>query len=209
VSEDDPRALATISQHIAQHTRSVITYEELAFEYEGDLQLYPDKNPAHALPQHQRFTFSYDPTVDVEETLEALIASYNAQSSGSYKLVEADGVFHILPDTSKDESGTLTQRASILDLPVSVQLSDETGGEVACEVLRQLKESWDVEAVCLTGIKGEVFGELVYDEYALEAPAREHITRIRQDLSKPLSWHITRSFDGRYGVNFFIQQFEP
>lgn len=30
VSEDDPRALATISQHIAQHTRSVITYEELA-----------------------------------------------------------------------------------------------------------------------------------------------------------------------------------
>src|SRR5690606_24095190 len=133
VSEDDPRALATISQHIAQHTRSVITYEELAFEYQGDLQLYPDKNPAHALPQHKRFTFSYDPTVDVEETLEALIASYNAQSSGSYKLVEADGVFHILPDTSKDESGTLTQRASILDLPVSVQLSDETGGEVACE----------------------------------------------------------------------------
>lgn len=141
--------------------------------------------------------------------MEALIASYNAQSSGSYKLVEAEGVFHILPDTSKDASGTLIQRSSILDFPVSVQLSNAMSEEVACEVLRQLQERWDVDASCLTGIKGEVFGEFFYDEYAMEAPVRVHLTRIRQDLSKPLSWHITRSFDGRYGVNFFIQQFEP
>lgn len=209
LSEDDPRALATISQYIAQHTHSLITYEELGYEHRNDLAFYPDENPSHPLPRHLRFTFTYDATDDVRTILQNLIENHDEQASGSYKVIEEQGVFHILPDASKDESGAFMQRASILDLPVSVRLEQATGREVACEVLRQLQERWQVETSCLTGYKGQVFGDLFYDEYEVEElPAREHLTRLRLDSSKRLSWHILRGADGRYGVNFFIQQWD-
>jgi hypothetical protein len=54
-----------------------------------------------------------------------------------------------------------------------------------------------------------VFGELGYAEYVeVDVSARDQLLRVRRDLSQPLSWNITHSA-GRYGVHFFIQQWEP
>jgi hypothetical protein len=147
----DPLSYA--AKALAEQTNSVITFEEMIFEYPADFQEFNDQGFPVRIPRYGAFDFEYSSGTPVPDILEALLEKYSEDYPGHYKILEDEigsSYFHIIPDASKNEVGEYVARESLLDEILTLNMTNVTGSEIVCEVLKQVSEQENVKFfVCL------------------------------------------------------------
>jgi hypothetical protein len=133
-----------------------------------------------------------------------MLDKYETEYPGNYRLIGADGFFHIVPKSSRDVNGEVVERSSILDQKLTLQMSQVSGRDIVCEVLRRISRE-DREVSCLTDFVR--LDSVSFENYFLEdASARDHLVKVITESGIRMSWFAFRSTSGHYGISFYIQQ---
>jgi len=75
---------------------------------------------------------------DKERILNAIVQASSAEGTGYFKVLHEGNYWHIVPTSTRDESGRLQPYVSLLDTKVSLPQKDRSLGEAVHEVLKQI-----------------------------------------------------------------------
>jgi hypothetical protein len=133
-----------------------------------------------------------------------MLDKYETEYPGNYRVIGAEGFFHIVPESSRDMNGAIVKRSSILDQKLTLQMTKASGRDIVCEVIRRISRE-DRNVSCLTDFVR--LDSVSFENYSLEdASARDHLVKVITESGMHMSWFILRSTSGYYGVSFYIQQ---
>ncbi len=208
VAVNDDRPLYHALQQVAEQTKTLITFEEMIFEHSDDLdQATPRRGEVVLIARYGEFDFEYEAGMPVKEVLESMLVKYHSEYPGNYKVLGENDVFHIVPESSKDPSGNFVTRRSLLDSIVTLRLSNATGQDIVCEIVRQVAVDNEVSLGCLTGFGPSPLDAATFEDYtATGAVARDLLVDILNKSGNNLSWVLLRSINTNSSTITFLRQ---
>jgi hypothetical protein len=144
LSVDDGRPLAEAILLLESKFGSVITYEDPAYVYSGDIsdvtesvrrdldKFEPGKAPRVLVPKGGKFDFVVihhaNGTGDEGRTLEKLVSDYGLVARSSrFRIERARDAFHVIPVLVRNAAGRLTPQAPVLDARITFSTKERTG----------------------------------------------------------------------------------
>lgn len=207
VSVDQDRPLTHAIQQLAEQTKTLITFEELIFEYPDDLMDYENQRGEKKLiPKWGAFNFEYESGLPVREVLDAMLEKYQSEYPGNYRVVEGEAAFHVIPDTSRNSSGVYVARSSLLNGEVSLNSSISNAHELACDVVKQATAGSGENVACISDLAK--LSRITLENFSTDhREARDVLVDILKQSGGKRSWLILRSITtGDYAISFIGQQ---
>jgi hypothetical protein len=204
ISVRDSRPVAEAIVSLETRFSQVITYEDVPLVHSDDtldvtesvrrdLHKYdPGKAPKVIIPRGGEISVEFTRNDAVEVVLSSVLNEFERMTpSTSFRIVETNGVIHVIPQSIKGPTGETIPVSSILDAPVQLPAQERTG--------MQLLEAW-ANAVTTSSRKRIIIGAtplkmlLTYkDDQGLNSPnARDALTEILSRVGKEvkLSWQL-------------------
>lgn len=164
------RPLADAIRELERRHGWVVTYEEVPYEYSGDLvdvarsvRKDGDFTKPVLVPKGGRLSFAYSEPLPNGENEEAvlleLLRQYRASGlPGEFRLARTGRVFHVTPWTSRNALGVEVERQSALDARISIPEGDRTVDEMltAIELAIYTETGWPI------AVGGPVLGGVNY-----------------------------------------------
>lgn len=193
-------------QKLSENTKSFITFEEVLFENSEDLvEAPPWRGQTYYIAKFGEFTFEYLADQKTEDVLQALLQKYQNEYPGGYRLLSQENVFHIIPDSSRNLAGEIVQRRSLLDTPVTLELTNVTGRDLVCEVIKQVAEKTGEQIFCVTDFVRLKTHE--FDEYGVNGSvARDVLVDVIEKSGNDASWFLWRDINAKHYIMTFIGQ---
>lgn len=224
----DSTSLATVSAQghrplsqaiktlMARHPGLVVTYEDVQYQYVGDVEdvtdhVRPGTTPPALVPREGSVATDYDilsngSPKDPQEMISRLVEAYNSgDNPGRFKVIRTGDVLHVAPDRIRNLDGVLVSQASLLDYQISLyEQKPSTALYILARMCEELTNvsgrsvSWGVVPLNLFANKEMDFG-------AVNEPARDALVRFMSMFEPTLTWQLLYSPMGeRYALNIQI-----
>jgi len=215
IAVNDPRPLSEAIKKLEKASGQPINYEDAPFAYAGDLV---DKSDSMSHPPGVKVllpkggqlnvAFTTNEVADRAGTarvLQRLVTNFNKSypDGPQFAVVDQNGLFYVVPKSSRAASGVVAPYTSPLDVPLSVTVKDALAGDALRAILAAIQAK--------TGTKIYI-GWSPFDT-GLNVSQRKRVnistqtdtgrtlvTQLMQGLSPSLSWRmLTGAPDPRYG----------
>jgi hypothetical protein len=213
---DDPRPVAAAIQSLLERFPVVITYEAPRFEYSRDIKdvthavrnpLAPPSTQRVLVPRGGILQASYELSVatgqptDMGEALRRILEANNAgPAGGRFRVLEAGGVFHVVPTAIRNAEGAWVPQASVLDTRITISVHDVNGFQLLDAIATEIEDASGVRI----GVAGENFNNTLAryrgDMEAADEVAREVLLRALHAISERFTWRL---FYGA-GVKYYV-----
>ncbi len=216
IDVDDPRPVAAAIQSLLERFPVVITYEDPRFEHSRDIKDVTDavRNPL-ALASTQRVLVprggilraSYELSVatgqptDMGDVLRRILAANDTgPAGGRFRVLEAGGVFHVVPTAVRNAEGAWVTQASVLDTRISISVHGVNGFQLLDAIATEIEDA----SALRIGVAGEKFNNTLAryrgDMEAADELARDVLLRALHAISERFTWRL---FYGP-GVKYYI-----
>jgi len=163
---DDPRPVAKVVETLISQYGAMISYEDPPYSFGDDLEdvttqvrkdldKYPaGQAPKVLIPRGGKMTLNVQPIVqnkDVGSALTLLVQSSRAHG-GHFRVLSADGTFHIVPTEVRGVDGNWNATTSILDGSITLPVAERTEIALMDEFCKQVSASAHVAVVIGGGI---------------------------------------------------------
>lgn len=147
LSVNDSRPVASAIESLEKRFGRVITYEDPPFVHPDDIldvtnsvrrdldQYAPGKAPKVLVPRGGELSFEYGENDSVEVVLSHVLSeSERVSPSTTFRVEEANGLIHVVPQSVKDVNGETLPIRSLLDTTIQIPAEERTG--------MQMLEAW-------------------------------------------------------------------
>lgn len=201
LSVEDARPVAKAVKTLQLRYGWIITYEDPKIAYEGDLvdETAPaakDLGFRAVRSRNGRIDISYpvslqtgkpeDPSAVIQMVLDANVAAGNP---GTFRLVQAGGVFHVVPAQVKNSEGRWTNQTSLLDVPISFPENERSGGGIIAAICSAVGQATQTRVVVGT-VPANMSGQYQGSFGANNEPARDVLLRFMAALKRKLTWYL-------------------
>jgi len=201
IDVEGPRPLADVIRELERRHGWVVTYEEVPYEYAGDLvdvarsvRKYGDLSIPVLVPKGGRLSFAYPEPLpngkNEEAVLQDLLRQYRASGlPGEFGLARSGEIFHVIPRTSRNALGVEEGRHSALDARISIPEGDRTVDEMltAIELAIYTETGW---AIAVGGPVWNLFLQSRLVAGADKESARSVLLRTLHATRRQVSWQL-------------------
>ena len=190
VLADGARPLAAAVLQVEHRCRCVITYEDHKLRSE-DVEDLPGHVPGPETPKvpkgHafmfriRRDLFSQDPGKTEQALRDMLVAFEQTDGAGTFRVLRADGAFHVVPDDK-----------SLLDARVTLNLADRPLAEAIGTVMQQVSSPTG-EAVKFGTVPANLMMKTL-TIHATNERADDVLIRALMSTGRTLSWRLLYDF---------------
>jgi hypothetical protein len=219
LSISDPRPVAKAVEVLSQRHGIVITYEDPAYAFEGDLKdvtAAASRSPLKPgqrvlIPRGGAIQLSYslststgkpdNPAALVRKVLDTWIAS---GGGSQFELIQQGDAFHVVPVMVRGSGGAWVATRSVLDTPITLALRPRSGTEMVDAICSALSAGRVRVAVGMAPESALANAQVA--EGGTNEPARDILSRTLNQLSKE-----TASKFGEGGDQAYVWQllFDP
>lgn len=133
-----PRPLAAAILILESRLKVPITYEDPPYQFAKDVAVSPE---GPLIPKPGNIDLEYVEQTDIGNILRSLVEANTKQDNpGIFEFKAADGFYHVVPVSYRNEAGELVAHKSVLDMPVSISMRNATGIEIMEVICKQLSE---------------------------------------------------------------------
>jgi hypothetical protein len=212
---DDARPVAEAILSLTDNYPVVITYEDARYEYAGDLEDVTDaiRNPLGPpatrrviVPRRHVLQASYDVPIetgrpDIAQALRNILAANDVGTAGGrFRVIDAGGVFHVVPAQVRDGRGVWVEQGSVLDTPISVLVDSVDGHALLEAVVAEINEAAGVRVLLNSQGFMNTFARNKSSVQADGEPARDVLLRSLHSISRGFTWRMFYSPSDKYYV---------
>jgi hypothetical protein len=184
IKVDEGRPLAEAVVAISARTRVPITYEDPPYLYPGDTA----PAPGGVVPRVGPLEFRYAPDSSVLEVLRLAIQEAARRGyPGVFEVRPDAGWYHVVPVKARDRKGELVSVRSILDTPVTVPVGKTTRLNIVRAICAEVSRRAGVRIVPGMMSPNIFLKDQAWHD-ARPRPARDHLTRLLEDIGGSLIW---------------------
>lgn len=199
--------LATVLADLEKRFGWVITYEDPVYEHSSDVeevtnlsQRPPDSTRRRILSPRQG-AFAVDiglPSAGTTpanplECVRRVVEAYNESGNpGRFRVLQTDGMLHVLPLASNGTDGQLIPRRSILETPISVPPGPHNAAAFLNEVVTAVKSRNGVD-IALMSAPANLFARAQVEPDVIDDLALNMLARELHQLDSSLSWRLMYS----------------
>ncbi|MGE5359640.1 MAG: hypothetical protein ACM3NQ_11530 [Bacteroidales bacterium] len=203
VSVDDPRPLARAVQALEERHGWVITYEDPPYvdrqeiaDVTASVRKDRSSQPKVLIPRGGPFAFTYSVSgrgePDELPVLRGLLEAYASTGyAGVFALVQTGTAFHVVPAMSRNSSGVLETRQSMLDAKISLADEDRTVYGMLEAITGAVSLSTGIKLWTGT-VPLNLFGQLHVRGGASNETARTVLLRTLASTGRKFSWRLLR-----------------
>jgi hypothetical protein len=182
-----------------------ITYEDPPYMHSSQMTLYNDKI---VVPKGGNLSFNYNmpaygtgpggglrqtPTelrAAVTDALSNILNSYSASGGvGTFKVVEDNGLFHVIPVDTMSRQGKVQAITPLLDTSISISQGQRTGAELVSEICDTLSGATGQNVVMGT-TPYNLLAQHLTTIAGVHVTARAMLTQLFTEINWPLSWQL-------------------
>jgi hypothetical protein len=202
---DDGRPVAEAIKSLFDRHAVVITYEDPRFEWSGDIKDVTAEIRNPAAPSVTRRTFvprggilqaSYDVSVatgqitDVGDALRRILEANDVgPAGGRFRVLESNGVFHVVPTAVRDARGSWVTQVSILDTPITLHRQGESGFALLYAIIEEVNRGGGFN-LGFGLVPNNALARYQGDVEAANEPARDVLVRVLHAISGRLTWRL-------------------
>jgi hypothetical protein len=195
ITVDDPRPVAAAVEAIQHASGQVITYEDPPIVHTSQTTpMVSGGNGDNALlmPKGGSLRFQLPASgsrADVEQSLEAMVANYNASRGAATFAVSHNDVIHVVPDKAMNDEGRLVPIVPVLDTKVTIDAKPrpamELYGAILGAVSRASGQQVGPGIIPVNGLRTHIV-----DVGANNEPARAVLARMIAATGLKMSWRL-------------------
>jgi hypothetical protein len=205
---DGPRALSQAVLILIQQYGYAVTYEDAPLTYSDDLQDMTTQHHAdlsylkkpgavrEIAPVGETFTVHLpppnsmnDPT-DVAAVLRRMLKEHAASARGGrFRVLQADGVFHIVPTDVRDIHGEWVSHGSLLETKISVPEMRRSGAQMLDVICKAVSAATQSQIV-VGAIPLNAFASVQGVWSAKDEAAREFLWRVLNSGDRKYTWEL-------------------
>ena len=201
ISVNDPRPLSEAILKLEKATGQPITYEDPSYSYAADLVDRSDSLPHKPrvkvlLPRGGQLIFPFMPSEASDrpgtaKVLQRLVTTFNKTypDGAQFDLLDEEGLFHVIPRTSRSASGAAEPHASPLDVPLTVVVKDVNGLEALNAICDAIKATTGTPILMGT-IDMNAFAHTTLSISNDGETGRTLLTQVLQITASSLSWQL-------------------
>jgi hypothetical protein len=198
ISVNDPRPLSEAILKLEKATGQPITYEDPSYVYDGDLVADLDSRarPGAKVPKggSLNFPFVLNEVADragTAKVLHRLVTTFNKSypDGAQFTVVDEDGLFHVIPRSSRSPSGSAEPHASPLDMPLTVVVKDVNGVEGLNAICTAIKATTGT-TILMGAIDMNAFAHTTLSISSDRETGRTLLTQVLQSTASSLSWQL-------------------
>ena len=201
ISVHDPRPLSAAIHELEKATKRPITYEDPSYSFSADVE---DRSGSfrHApgvrvlLPKGGALSFPFIPSeasdrLGTAKVLRQLVTTFNQTypDGAQFFVLDQDGLFHVIPRSSRSASGGVGPHASPLDVPLTVVVKELNGLEALHAICAAIKAR--TRTTILMGmIHLNAFVRTKVSISSDKETGRTLLTQVLQVTAPALSWRL-------------------
>jgi hypothetical protein len=198
-----PRPVAAAVEGLQSRHGIVITYEDPAYQFAGDLADVP-KQDQDARPHGQtarglvpragslevRYTARADGEIEITAVLADILAAHEAaDGAGRFQILVHEGHYHVVPSATRTANGQWVAAISPFDRLIDIADEERTVLETIELVLEQVA-TVSGQQVELMMFSRKTMNTQRIRLTAVQEPAREILERALSPIPYPLSWNL-------------------
>ena len=140
-----------------------------------------------------------------------MLARYSAALSGNlqmFRVIEGDGIIHVVPIQSRSASGQLKATIPLMDLTVSIPPQERTAGALLVEICSVLQQK-SRTSVIMGAVPASLLASRQTKLGSSDESARSLLDRILRELrtpdGPPLSWQLFND----PGLHMYVLNIHP
>jgi len=195
---DDARPLATVIMELERRLKTVITYEDPAWDYAPDWRdvtaaVRRDGNMAKRVftPRGGRFEFVPPaPNGTPESLLKLVLEHYRfSGNDGEFALLQTERAYHIIPTAAKDQLGGMRPYRSLLSRQVTVKAGSRRILEAMSDVVEALNRQ-SGRQIGIATVPVSLLVSRTVEAGATNEDARSVLMRLMAASGRSLSWRL-------------------
>jgi hypothetical protein len=220
ISVNDPRPLSEAILKLEKATGQPITYEDPPYSYAADIADRSDSLPHKPgvkvlLPRGGLLIFPFMPSEvsdrpGTAKVLQRLVTTFNKSypDGAQFALLDQDGLFHVIPRSSRSASGGVGPHASPLDAPLNVVEKDVNGLAALNAICAAIKATTGTP-ILLGAIDLNAFVHTTLSISSDTETGRTLLTQVLQITGPSLSWQLLAGAGPEPGYFLNIHQVQP
>ena len=201
ISVNDPRPLSAAILELEKVIKQPITYEDPSYSYSADV-VDRSNSFRHAsgakvlLPKGGALNFPFMPSEVSDRTgtakvLGRLVTRFNQSypDGAQFMVLDQDGLFHVIPRSSRSASGGVGPHASPLDVPLTLVAKDVTGLEALNAICADIK-AMTRTTILMGAIDLNAFAHTTVSISSDTETGRTLLTQVLQVTAPDLSWQL-------------------
>ena len=201
ISVNDPRPLSAAILELEKVIKQPVTYEDPSYSYSADVE---DRSNGlrHAsgvkvlLPKGGALNFSLMPSEVSDRTgtakvLRRLVTAFNQSypDGAQFMVLDEEGLFHVIPRSSRSASGGVGPHASPLDVPLTLVMKDVSGLEALNAICAAIK-AMTRTTILMGAIDLNAFAHTTVSISSDKETGRTLLTQVLQVTAPGLSWQL-------------------
>jgi hypothetical protein len=200
ITVNDPRPLSEAILKLEKASGQPITYEDPVYSYSADVVDRSDSF-RHApgvkvlLPKGGLLNFAFMPSEvsdrpGTAKVLQRLVTTFNKSypDGAQFTLLDQDGLFHVIPRSSRSASGGVGPHASPLDVPLTVVEKDVNGEVALTAILAAINATTGMQIW-----EGNIMMDFSRAKLSISSDketGRTLLTQFLQTVDPSLSWQL-------------------
>jgi len=201
ISVNDPRPLGAAIHELEKAIKQPITYEDPSYSYSADVADRSDTF-RHApgvrvlLPKGGALSFPFMPSEASDRwgtatLLRRLVTTFNQTypDGAQFSVLDQNGLFHVIPRSSRAASGGVGPHASALDVPLTVVVREVNGLEALHAICAAIKATTRT-TILMGAIDLNAFVSTKVSISSDRETGRTLLTQVLQVTGPALSWRL-------------------
>jgi hypothetical protein len=203
IAVEDARPLRAVLDELERAHCWIVTYEDPPYIFSGDTRdatrevarTFDASRPPILVPDGQRWAFAYEREVprgnpEPRQVLRTLLDAYHSSGNpGVFDVVDLAGALHVVPKASRDSSGVLQPRSSLLGVRIAVTPHDDSVLESVKAVVRAVSDATGTQVVLGT-VPFNLFAQRRIRPEERPGVARDVLMRALAATGQALTWRL-------------------
>lgn len=215
ITVDDPRPLAQAIRTFQEAYGFPVSYEDPRFAHSSelvDVSTIPGRAATAAatvrralIPRGGSFTATFEPPApdaqpsDIAERMRTVVGQYHARGyPGRFRVIEAGGMIHVVPQAVLGADGSIVPASSILDTRVSLPHQKDRTMQAGVRAVLAAVSAATGRKINLGTSPTNLMMQSVMEEGAADLPARDILVRAFKATGRDLSWRLLYGADDQF-----------